>query len=162
MKIRGQMVHVLERDQVIPRERGEVFAFFADAFNLEAITPPWLGFRVITPRPIGMAPGTSIEYRLKLHGLRVDWLTSIEIWEPGRRFVDTQVRGPYRLWRHTHLFEDHPNGTLVRDRVSYAIPLGPLGELARLLFVGRDLDRIFDHRQVAVAEALGADVQLSP
>ncbi len=162
MKIRRQMVHVLERDQVIPRERDEVFAFFADAFNLEAITPPWLGFRVITPRPIGMAPGTSIEYRLKLHGLRVDWLTSIEIWEPGRRFVDTQVRGPYRLWRHTHLFEDHPNGTLVRDRVSYAIPLGPLGELARLLFVRRDLDRIFDHRQVAVAEALGADVQLSP
>ena len=162
MKIRRQMVHVLERDQVIPRERDEVFAFFADAFNLEAITPPWLGFRVITPRPIGMAPGTSIEYRLKLHGLRVDWLTSIEIWEPGRRFVDAQVRGPYRLWRHTHLFEDHPNGTLVRDRVSYAIPLGPLGELARLLFVRRDLDRIFDHRQVAVAEALGADVQLSP
>jgi ligand-binding SRPBCC domain-containing protein len=162
MKIRRQMVHVLERDQVIPRERDEVFAFFADAFNLEAITPPWLGFRVITPRPIGMAPGTSIEYRLKLHGLRVDWLTSIEIWEPGRRFVDTQVRGPYRLWRHTHLFEDHPNGTLVRDRVSYALPLGPLGELARLLFVRRDLDRIFDHRRVAVAEALGADVQLSP
>jgi ligand-binding SRPBCC domain-containing protein len=162
MKIRRQMVHVLERDQVVPRGRDEVFAFFADAFNLEAITPPWLGFRVITPGPIGMAAGTSIEYRLKLHGLRVDWLTSIEIWEPGRRFVDTQVRGPYRLWRHTHLFEDHPNGTLVRDRVSYAIPLGPLGELARLLFVRRDLDRIFDHRQVAVAEALGADVQLSP
>ena len=155
-------MHVLERDQVIPRERDEVFAFFADAFNLEAITPPWLGFRVITPGPIGMGPGTSIEYRLELHGLRVDWLTSIEIWEPGRRFVDTQVRGPYRLWRHTHVFEDHPNGTLVRDRVSYAIPLGPLGELARLLFVRRDLDRIFDHRQVAVAEALGADVQLSP
>jgi ligand-binding SRPBCC domain-containing protein len=162
MKIRRQMVHVLERDQVVPRGRDEVFAFFADAFNLEAITPPWLGFRVITPGPIGMAPGTLIEYRLKLHGLRVDWLTSIEIWEPGRRFVDTQVRGPYRLWRHTHVFEDHPHGTLVRDRVSYAIPLGPLGELARLLFVRRDLDRIFDHRRVAVAEALGADVQLSP
>ena len=69
-----------------------------------------------------------------------DWLTRIEIWEPGRRFVDTQVRGPYRLWRHTHVFEDHPEGTLVRDRVSYEIPLGPLGELARLLFVRRDLD----------------------
>jgi ligand-binding SRPBCC domain-containing protein len=157
MKIRRQMVHVLERDQVIPRERDEVFAFFADALNLEAITPPWLGFRVITPAPIGMAAGALIEYRLRLHGLRVNWLTSIEIWEPGRRFVDTQVRGPYRLWRHTHVFEDHPDGTLVRDRVSYAIPLGALGELARLLFVRRDLDRIFDYRQVAVAEALGAD-----
>ena len=156
------MIHVLERDQLIPRERADVFAFFSDAFNLEAITPPWLGFRVLTPRPIGMTEGTFIEYRLRLHGLRVDWLTRIEIWEPGRRFVDAQVRGPYRLWRHTHVFEDHREGTLVRDRVSYEIPLGPLGELARLLFVRRDLDRIFDHRRLAVAEALGAHVQLNP
>jgi ligand-binding SRPBCC domain-containing protein len=156
------VVHVLERDQTLPRERDRVFAFFADAFNLEAITPPWLGFRVVTPGPIEMGPGTLIEYRLRLHGLRVDWLTRIEIWEPGRRFVDTQVRGPYRVWRHTHVFEDHPEGTLVRDRVSYAIPLGRVGELARLLFVRRDLDRIFDYRRLAVAEALGAEVQLSP
>jgi ligand-binding SRPBCC domain-containing protein len=88
------VVHVLERDQRLPRPRGEVFAFFADARNLEAITPPWLGFRVMTPGPIAMGPGTLIEYRLRLHGLRVDWLTRIEIWEPGRRFVDAQVRGP--------------------------------------------------------------------
>jgi ligand-binding SRPBCC domain-containing protein len=156
------VVHILERDQLLPRPRGEVFAFFADARNLEAITPPWLGFRVMTPGPIAMGPGTLIEYRLRLHGLRVDWLTRIEIWDPGRRFVDAQVRGPYRLWRHTHVFEDHPDGALVRDRVSYEIPLGPVGELARLLFVRRDLDRIFDHRRLAVAEALGADVQLNP
>jgi ligand-binding SRPBCC domain-containing protein len=156
------VVHVLEREQLLPRARSDVFAFFADALNLEAITPPWLGFRVLTPGPIAMGPGTLIEYRLRLHGLRVDWLTRIEIWEPGRRFVDTQVRGPYRIWRHTHLFEDHPEGTLVRDRVSYEIPLGPLGALARLLFVRRDLDRIFDYRRLAVAEALGAEVQLNP
>ena len=162
MKIRTRVAHVLERQQLLPRARGDVFAFFADAFNLEAITPPWLGFRVVTPGTIAMAPGTLIEYRLRLHGLRVDWLTRIEVWEPGRRFVDAQVRGPYRLWRHTHLFEDHPEGTLVRDRVSYEIPLGPLGELARLLFVRRDLDRIFDYRRLAVAEALGAEVQLNP
>ena len=162
MKIRIAMAHVLERDQLIPREREDVFAFFSDAFNLEAITPPWLGFRVVTPGPIEVSAGRLIEYRLKLHGLRVNWLTRIEIWEPGRRFVDTQVRGPYRLWRHTHLFEDHPGGTLVRDRVSYEIPLGPLGELARLLIVRRDLERIFDHRRLAVAERLGAEVQLNP
>jgi ligand-binding SRPBCC domain-containing protein len=156
------VVHVLEREQLLPRARGDVFAFFADALNLEAITPPWLGFRVLTPGPIAMGPGTLIEYRLRLHGLRVDWLTRIEIWEPGRRFVDAQVRGPYRVWRHTHLFEDHPEGTLVRDRVSYEIPLGPLGGLARRLFVRRDLDRIFDYRRLAVAEALGAEVQLNP
>jgi ligand-binding SRPBCC domain-containing protein len=162
MKIRTAVVHVLERDQLIPREREEVFAFFSDAFNLEAITPPWLGFRVVTPGPVEMSAGTLIEYRLKLHGLRMNWLTRIEIWEPGRRFVDTQVRGPYRLWRHTHVFEDHPVGTLVRDRVSYEIPAGPLGELVRLLIVRRDLDRIFDHRRLAVAERLGAEVQLNP
>jgi ligand-binding SRPBCC domain-containing protein len=162
MKIRTAVAHVLQSEQLLTRERGDVFEFFADAFNLEAITPPWLGFQVVTPGPIEMAPGTLIEYRLRLHGLRVDWLTRIEIWEPGRRFVDAQVRGPYRLWRHTHLFEDHPEGTLVRDRVSYEIPLGPLGELARRLFVRRDLDRIFEYRRLAVAEALGADVQLNP
>jgi ligand-binding SRPBCC domain-containing protein len=154
------VVHVLERDQLIPRGRDEVFAFFADALNLEAITPAWLGFRVVTPEPIEMTAGTLIEYRLKLHGLRVNWLTQIEVWEPGRRFVDTQLRGPYRLWRHTHTFEDHPDGTRVRDSVSYEIPAGPLGELAHRLFVRRDLERIFDHRHSAVAEAMR--VQMSP
>jgi ligand-binding SRPBCC domain-containing protein len=149
-----RVVHVLERQQVLPADRERVFAFFSDALNLEAITPPWLGFRVLTPGPIEMGPGTLIEYRLRLHGLRVDWLTEVEIWEPGRRFVDTQVRGPYRLWRHTHFFEDHPDGTLVSDSVSYEIPLGPLGELAHVLFVRRDLERIFDFRREAVAREM--------
>jgi ligand-binding SRPBCC domain-containing protein len=150
------MAHLVERSQILPRGREEVFAFFADAFNLEAITPPWLGFRIVTPRPIEMRVGTLIEYRLSLHRIPVSWLTRIEVWEPGERFVDSQVRGPYRLWRHTHTFEDHPRGTLVRDSVSYEIPLGPLGELARRALVRRDLERIFDHRQAAVAGALGA------
>ena len=110
------MVHVLELDQVLPVERDEVFSFYADAFNLEAITPPWLGFRVVTPGPIEMKPGAMIEYRLKLHGIPVRWLTEIEIWEPGRRFVDTQVRSPYRLWRHTHFFEDDPGNPGARQR----------------------------------------------
>jgi ligand-binding SRPBCC domain-containing protein len=149
-----RVVHVLERQQVLAADREQVFAFFSDAFNLEAITPPWLGFRVLTPGPIEMGPSRLIEYRLRLHGLRVDWLTEVEIWEPGRRFVDTQVRGPYRLWRHTHLFEDHPDGTLVSDSVSYEIPLGPLGELAHVLFVRRDLKRIFDFRGDAVAREM--------
>jgi ligand-binding SRPBCC domain-containing protein len=152
------VVHVLELDQVLPGERDEVFSFYADAFNLEAITPPWLGFRVVTPGPIEMQPGAMIEYRLKLHGVPVRWLTEIEIWEPGRRFVDTQVRGPYRLWRHTHSFEDDPGGTRVRDSVSYEIPLGPLGELADRLMVRRDLARIFDYRRRAVVEAMRVEL----
>ena len=146
--------HVLERSQTLPGDPDEVFAFFADAFNLEAITPPWLGFRIVTPRPIDMRKGALIEYRLRLHRVPVRWLTRIEAWEPGVRFVDAQIRGPYKLWHHTHTFEPHPEGTLVRDRVRYEMPLGPAGELTHRLFVARDLGRIFDHRQAAVAERL--------
>ena len=145
------MVHTLTREQVLPAEPDEVFAFFADAFNLEAITPPWLRFGIVTPGPIAMAPGALIEYRLALHRIPVRWLTRIEIWEPGRRFVDVQVRGPYRIWQHTHAFAPDPQGTRVTDTVRYALPLGPLGELAHRLVVRRDLERIFDFRQEAVA-----------
>jgi ligand-binding SRPBCC domain-containing protein len=129
-----------------------VFSFFADALNLERITPPWLGFRVLTPGPIAMARGTLIEYRLKLHGVPIRWLTRIEVWEPPTRFVDLQVRGPYKLWHHTHRFEpvDGSESTLMRDTVRYALPFGPLGELARRAFVARDLQRIFEFRHEAI------------
>jgi len=145
-------VHVLERRQRLPVPAERAFAFFGDAHNLEAITPPWLRFRVLTPGAIEMRPGALIEYRLRLHGLPVSWLTRIEVWEPPHRFVDVQLRGPYALWEHTHTFEPAGEGAVViRDRVRYALPLGWLGELARRLFVRRDLDRIFDHRMRAIA-----------
>jgi ligand-binding SRPBCC domain-containing protein len=143
-------VHVLEREQVIPADPGAVWAFFADARNLEAITPPLLGFRVVTPQPIDMDVGTLIEYRLSLHGLPVRWLTRIEEWEPGKRFVDRQLNGPYALWHHTHTFAPHPEGTFMRDRVRYRLPLGPLGAFG-LPLVRRDLRTIFDFRQDEVA-----------
>ena len=97
-----------------------------------------------------------IEYRLRLHGLPIRWLTRIEAWEPGRRFVDVQLRGPYRLWHHTHTFTPYDGGTLMRDQVRYALPLGPLGRAARTALVRRDLDRIFDFRHGAVAARFGA------
>lgn len=152
-------VHLLTRVQRLSGSPDAVFPFFAAARNLEAITPPWLGFQVRTPEPIAMAPGTLIEYRLKLHGLPLRWLTRIEAWEPGVRFVDAQVRGPYALWHHTHEFEPAvgPGGaseTVMRDVVRYALPLGPLGEVARRAFVARDLARIFDFRAQAVARML--------
>jgi ligand-binding SRPBCC domain-containing protein len=142
------MHHVLRREQRLPHtEPREVFPFFADAANLEAITPPWLNFRVVTPRPIEMRAGTLIEYRLRLRGLPVRWLTKIEAWEPPHRFVDAQLAGPYKLWHHTHEFvPDGEGGTIVRDTVHYALPYGPLGEIARRLFVARDLATIFDYR----------------
>ncbi len=149
-------VYRLEREQLLPLPPGETFEFFGDAFNLEAITPPWLHFRVVTPAPVAMDAGTLIEYRLRLHGLPIRWLTRIEAWEPGRRFVDVQLRGPYRLWHHSHTFTPHDGGTLMRDQVHYALPLGPLGRAARAALVQRDLDRIFDFRRDAVAARLGA------
>jgi ligand-binding SRPBCC domain-containing protein len=144
-------IHVLVREQSLTRPPEASFPFFGDALNLEAITPPWLGFRVTTPEPIEMAPGTLIEYRLKLHGMPIRWRTTIAVWDPPRRFVDVQLSGPYRIWHHTHDFSPTPGGgTLMRDTVRYALPLGPLGEIAHRLLVRRDLERIFDFRQSAV------------
>jgi ligand-binding SRPBCC domain-containing protein len=151
-------VHLFERQQRIQLPIGEVFGFYGDARNLELITPPWLGFEVTTPAPIEMGVGTLIEYRLRLHRVPVRWRTRIEAWEPPRRFVDAQVKGPYSLWEHTHEFEeDGPGATVIRDRVRYAIPFGPLGELAERVLVRRDLRQIFDYRRDAVAlELAGA------
>jgi ligand-binding SRPBCC domain-containing protein len=151
-----RLLQTLTREQIIPGDPDDVFGFFADAFNLEAITPPWLRFRVVTPGPIDMRPGALIEYRLRLHGVPIRWLTRIEVWKPGVRFADVQLRGPYRVWHHTHSFERHSKGTLARDTVRYELPLGPLGRLAHSAFVRRDLERIFDFRQAEVARRLGA------
>jgi ligand-binding SRPBCC domain-containing protein len=147
--------HLLTRTQTLPRPRAEVFDFFADAHNLEAITPDFLRFRVLTPGPIAMREGTLIDYRLSLFGVPFGWRTRIEAWEPGVRFVDAQLRGPYRRWHHTHVFEDAPGGTLMTDRVEYELPLGPLGGLAHALVVRRQLDAIFAHRRRVIAARFG-------
>ena len=149
---------ILERTQRIEQPLGRTFDFFADAGNLEAITPPWLGFRIVTPRPIAMGAGALIEYRLELHAIPVRWKTQIETWEPPHRFVDAQLSGPYALWHHTHTFEaDGDAATLMRDRVRYRIGLGPLGSVALALFVRRDLERIFDFRREAIEGLIGRD-----
>jgi ligand-binding SRPBCC domain-containing protein len=146
----------LDREQTVPRRLDEVFDFFSQARNLELITPPWLGFEVLKAEPEPMRQGTLISYRLRLHGMPLRWQSRIEEWEPGRAFVDTQVRGPYRLWRHRHEFEEVAHGgTLVRDRVDYSLPLGPLGSAVHAAFVRRDLGRIFDFRREAVERLLG-------
>ena len=147
-------LHTLTRQQHLGRPPSEVFPFFADAHNLEAITPPALGFRVVTEGAIEMRPGALIQYRLRVRGLSLDWLTRIDEWEPGVRFVDSQLAGPYRLWHYTHAFEEHDGGTLMRDTVRYALPAWPLGELAAPL-VRRELTAIFDFRRDAVGRLLG-------
>jgi ligand-binding SRPBCC domain-containing protein len=148
-------IHRLEREQLLPAPVDRVFELYAEPRNLERITPPLLGFRVVGEAPAEMRPGALIQYRLRLHGCSVDWLTRIEEWQPGVRFVDLQLVGPYRLWHHTHVFEARGESTLMRDVIRYALPLWPLGELA-LGLVRRDLERIFDFRRDAVAHMLGA------
>lgn len=151
----GGRVHVLERAQRLELPLERVFEFYAQARNLEALTPPWMGFTVLTPEPIRMRAGALIDYRLKLHGVPLRWRTRIEVWEPPERFVDIQLRGPYALWEHTHTFErDGEQAVVIKDHVRYALPLGPLGEIAHAAFVGRDLRRVFDYRERAVAERL--------
>jgi ligand-binding SRPBCC domain-containing protein len=131
-------------EQWFGRGREEVFRFFSDAENLEALTPGWLSFKILTPCPIQMRAGALIDYRLKLRGIPVRWRTEITAWDPPCRFVDEQIRGPYRLWVHEHLFEDQDGGTLMKDRVCYAVPGG--GVVNRL-FVRAEVERIFQFRR---------------
>ena len=132
--------------QHIPRDVEEVFAFFAEAHNLERLTPAFLRFRIVTPAPICMQAGTLIDYRLHLFGVPVHWRTRIATFEPPWRFTDVQLHGPYRVWHHTHEFRQVPGGTCMVDRVEYVLPLGMLGTLAHVLFVRRTLRRIFAYR----------------
>jgi len=150
--------YTLAREQIIPRKLSEVFAFFSDATNLERLTPPFLRFRVVTPAPIDIREGTLIDYRLSLFGIPFSWRTRIEVFEPEVRFIDFQLKGPYQLWRHLHEFEsvDEGRATRMRDRVDYAVPLGPLGGIARALFVTRTVEQIFDYREHVIAKLLGS------
>ena len=144
-------IWTLETEQWLPLPRETVFSFFADAFNLEALTPPLLRFRVLTPPPIKMEAGAVIDYRLSLRGIPMRWRSEITAWEPPDMFVDEQRRGPYRLWRHCHTFVEVDGGTLARDRVEYSV-IG--GAIVQKLLVARDLKRIFQYRQQRLAEML--------
>ena len=142
----------LETELWLPRLRDEVFGFFAEARNLETITPPWLSFEVLTPAPIDMRAGAIIDYRIRVHGFPLRWRTEITEWQPPARFVDVQQRGPYTLWRHTHTFTESKGGTLCQDHVRYR-PRG--GAIVNWLFVRRDVERIFQYRQQHLRDRFG-------
>lgn len=150
--------YVLQASLFVPRPLDEVFSFFADAANLDAITPPYLRFHITSPMPMRMEAGALIDYRLRLHGLPLRWRTRISVWEPPHRFVDEQVCGPYRRWVHEHRFVQRDGGTMCEDRVEYAIFCG---WLMHPLFVQRDLRGIFEYRQRKLAERFSNDARFA-
>ena len=145
---------VFTAEQLVPVPRAEAFAFFSAPGNLEAITPPWLKFRIVGQSTPELREGTELTYRLRIHGLPATWRSRIEEWRPNERFVDTQRRGPYAEWRHTHSFHDDGAGTLIRDHVLYRLPLGRLGQWVAGDFVARDIGRIFAYRAGRILELL--------
>lgn len=139
-------------EQLVPSPVGEVFAFFSDANNLEGITPRQLNFHILTPGSIRLEAGARIDYQLKLYGIPLKWATLIESWEPPHEFVDVQLRGPYRVWRHTHRFLAEGAGTRIVDDVDYELPLVfPLGRLVDALWTRREVARIFGYRTEVIA-----------
>jgi ligand-binding SRPBCC domain-containing protein len=144
-----QTRHMLKTSMRLPVACPEVFAFFAEAANLARITPPELGFEILTPQPLRLGEGTLIDYRLRLCGVPLHWQSQIVCWEPPHKFVDAQLRGPYKRWLHTHCFREEEGETIIEDAVEYCLPYWPLGEIVYPL-VRMQLRRIFRYRQRAI------------
>lgn len=144
----------------LPLRIDGVFLFFRQAENLQRITPPELDFRILTPLPIPIGLGTTVDYQLHLFRIPFRWRSEITVWDPPRCFVDAQVFGPYKLWEHTHLFSSDDNGTIIEDRVIYQLPYWPLGEIAYPL-VHLQLKRIFSYRQQTISDILLGEVRKS-
>jgi len=146
------MIHRLHRRQVVGGELPRVFGFFKSPRNLEAITPPWLGFRVLEATDPVVRQGTRIAYRLKLHGIPVRWQSRIAEFVENERFADEQLVGPYKFWYHRHLFQAVPGGVAIEDVVEYQMPFGVLGRIVHAAVVRRQLEQIFDYRARLVGE----------
>lgn len=149
------MSYIMRREQWIARPIEEVFAFFADAHKLEEITPPWLGFKILSMSTNSISEETVIRYRLRLHGMPIHWRTEIREWNPPHYFVDEQTKGPYKQWRHKHRFEAHGSRTKMIDEVQYSLPFGVLGRIVHAVKVRRDVSRIFDYRRFHIDALFG-------
>ena len=142
-----------------PLSPEELFPFFSNAANLEPLTPPGMRLRIVSPQPVEMKEGAMIDYQVRVHGLPLPWRARITVWDPPHRFVDEQLRGPYRFWLHEHSFTPHAGGTLARDHVRYAVPFD---FLVHRWLVLPDIERIFAYRAQILQERFGAQLQPPP
>jgi len=149
------MAYTLSFQQQVPRPLPEIFEFFSRAENLEVLTPPWLKFKILDVKPQPVQQGTLIHYSLRIHGIPVRWTSEIIEWEPPHRFVDLQLSGPYKLWRHEHRFETCQGGTLISDTINLALPLGVLGRLVYKIKVESDVKAIFAFREKTICNLFG-------
>ena len=145
----------LKREQWVPAPVEEVFSFFSDARNLEALTPPWLNFQILAPAPVEITTGTTIRYKMSWHGIPIRWKTEITRWDPPHAFEDVHLSGPYKLGHHTHRFETERGGTLMTDIVRYALPLGVLGRIMHAIAVRANVESIFEYRYDRVQDLFG-------
>ena len=145
-------IYELRRKVSIPAPVEDVFSFFSKSENLNLITPPWLNFKVLTPTPINMEKNTLIDYSIKLLGLRMIWKMEITVWQPPHRFTDRQIKGPYRVWEHAHLFDEKGGGTQMEDVIRYAVPGFVLSPLIHFLFVRPRLEKTFAFRERRILE----------
>jgi ligand-binding SRPBCC domain-containing protein len=153
--VEAMKVHVFEREQILPVSTEEAWAFFSTPKNLAAITPPDAGFQMLTGSDEPLHDGQILTYRIRLAPLvRVSWVTEIKSVEPGQSFVDEQRFGPFKFWHHRHVFAPVEGGTRILDRVHYAMPFGPIGEIVHALSVRRKLERVFRHRHDVLARRL--------
>ena len=155
---KSQNAYELVREQFLPLDREAAFDFFRDPQNLERITPPWMGFQLEGEPPSGIKRGTRIDYRIRLFGIPLSWRTHITHWDPPHAFIDSQERGPYKSWEHLHTLQPMGDGVLMRDRVRYRVSLSPVSRPLHALFIRPTLERIFNHRYLAVRRLFGFEL----
>lgn len=150
-------LYTLDSIQFINKPIEDVFEFFSNPDNLSVITPPKLGFKILTPTPIKMSIGRLIDYKIYLMGIPIHWRTLITDFDPPHTFIDQQIKGPYTIWHHTHTFQKVDGGVEIKDRVVYSIPFSILGRILNFLWIRKDLENIFNYRKKVIDELFEND-----
>lgn len=144
--------YIFEAEMWLPYPVDTVFSFFQEAKNLEAITPDFLQFRILNVSTENIEQDTLIDYRLKLYGIPFKWRTKITDWQPPHQFTDSQLKGPYQKWVHTHRFQEKDGGALMTDRVIYRISGGVFAPFVNKFFVRNNVENIFTYREAKIRE----------